>query len=171
MSPVKKPIEEKSPLVSPRERQLLDELNRLKAAKTKLTVNGFCKHVGYANRSALRHFSVLRRELNLYIAQSAPPGKASTPSTVKYLEVQIERLNRENDRLKRKVRIIPTLNAKIERLATQAKRDSHKKKQLRAMLSTVVALLSGSEFAKARELSAKLEQQARALLDEDPEPA
>lgn len=168
MSRAKKPIEEQSPIVSPRERQLLDELERLKAAKTRLTVIGFCKHVGYANKSALRHFPVLRRELSLYVTEFARPGnKGSTPLAIKYFETQIERQNRLIDRLRREAKKVSKLKARIAAMETKAKQDSNEKGQLRGMLSTVIAFLSNSDLAKARDLSNRLEIQANALLEED----
>jgi len=146
----------------------LDELERLKAAKTKLTVISFCKHVGYANKSALRRFLVLRRELTLYTAEFAGSNqKRIPPSALKYFEVQIERQNRIIDRLKGKVSLIPKLNAKIAKLDSKAKSDAEEKRKLRGMLSTVIALLSGSDFAKARDLSTRLERLVSGLLEED----
>lgn len=169
MSRPKKPIENESPIVSPRERQLLDKLDEFKIAKTRLTIISFCKHVGYANKSALRHFPVLRRELGLYVAQFARPGhQGSVPSASKYFEVQIERQSRVINRLRREAKKVPKLYAKVAKLETQSKQDSNDKKQLRGMLSTLIAFLSGSDLAKARDLSARLKKQAEALLEEDP---
>jgi len=169
MSRAKKPIEAQPPMVSPRERQLLDKLELLKAAKTRLTVIGFCKHVGYANKSALRHFPVLRHELGLYVAQCGRPGnQKAAPSAIKYLEVQIERQNRVIDRLRLAAKKVPKLKTQIALLEAQATQDSNDKKQLRAMLSTLIAFLSGSDLAKARDLSDRLEKQATALLGENP---
>jgi len=146
----------------------LDELERLIAAKTRLTVIGFCRHVGYANKSALRHFPVLRRRLSLYVAQFTRPGnRASAPSASTYLEVQIERQSRLINRLRREAKKVPKLNAQIAKLETQADQDSNDKQRLRGMLSTIIALLSGSDFAKARDLSARLEKQVNALLEEE----
>lgn len=168
MSRTKKPIENQSPIVSPRERQLLDKLADLKRTNTMTTVNGFCKDEGYANKSALRHFPVLRRELSLYVAQFAKPGhKRSAPSTAKFYEVQLERQNLIIARLKQRVKTIPELKTKIATLKAKAKQDSDEKTQLRGMLSTVIAFLSGSDLAKARDLSERLEKQAKELLEDE----
>lgn len=168
MGRTKKPTEHQPPIVSPRERELLDELNLIKRAKLKITVDGFCNRVGYANKSALRHFPVLRRELSLYIAQFSRPGqKREAPLATKYFEAQIARQGLAINRLKRQAKTIPTLKAKIALLETKAKQDSEERKQLRGMLSTVIAFLSGSDFAKARDLSAKLETLVKELLKED----
>jgi hypothetical protein len=167
MSRTKKPTGNQQPIVSPRERELLDELDLIKRANLKITVIGFCKRVGYANKSALRHFPVLRRELSLYIAQfSKPEQKRQAPSGAKYFETQIARQNLAIDRLRRQVKTIPTLKAKVAMLETKAKQDSEDKRQLRGMLSTVIAFLSGSDFAKARDLSERLEKQAKELLED-----
>jgi hypothetical protein len=169
MGRTKKPLENQPPIVSPREKELLDKLDLIKQAKQKITVIGFCKYVGYANKSALRHFPVLRRELSLYVAQFSRPGqKREAPLATKYFEAQIARQGLAINRLKRQAKTIPTLKAKIALLETKAKQDSEEKKQLRGMLSTVIAFLSGSDFAKARDLSERLEKLVTALLEEDP---
>ena len=168
MARTKKSTRVPTPLVGPRERELLDDLELLKREVKRITVAAFAKRNGYANKSALRHFPVLRRELSLYVAQfSAPSQRPDAPLAVKYLESQIERQNRVIERLKRQVKANPQLEAKIAKLEQKAKEDSNQKKILRGMLSTVVAFLSSSDFAKARDLSAKLEKQANALLRED----
>jgi hypothetical protein len=69
--------------------------------------------------------------------------------------------------LERKVSSIPHLKAKISQLEIRTKEDALEKKQLRGMLSTVIALLSGSDFAKARDLSDRLRKQVMRLLDRD----
>jgi hypothetical protein len=94
-------------------------------------------------------------------------NNANSPSGRRYFEVQMERQNRVIDRLERKVSSIPHLKAKISRLETKTKEDALEKKQLRGMLSTVIALLSGSDFAKARDLSDRLREQVMRLLDKD----
>jgi hypothetical protein len=168
MGRAKNPIKNHSPIVSPREGQLLDKLDEFKASNTRLTVVSFCRHVGYANKSALRHFPVLRKELSLYIAQFPQSGiKADNPSAIKYFEIQVERQSRIIDRLKREAKKVPRLKTQIVVLKTQAKQESNDKRRLRGMLSTVIAFLTGSDFAKARDLSARLEKQARELLEDD----
>jgi hypothetical protein len=156
-----------TPLVSRRERELLDDLALLKRQGTRITVTGFAKRNGYANKSALRHFPVLRRELSLYVAQPSAAGqRREVPLAVKYLESQIERQNRVIDRLKRQVKAIPQLKAKISKLEQKAREDSNQKKRFRGMLSTVIAFLSGSDFAKARDLSEELERKVQFLLEQ-----
>jgi len=153
--------------VSPRERELLDDLELIKREGIIITVAGFAKRNGYANKSALRHFPVLRRELSLYVAQfSAPSQRRDVPLAVKYLESQIERQNRVIDRLKRQIKVIPQLKSKIAELEQQEKEYSKQENVLRGMLSTVISFLSESDFAKARDLSARLEEQAKALLED-----
>lgn len=140
MSPAKKTIKNQPPIVSPRERQLLDKLDGFKASKTRLTVVSFCQHVGYANKSALRHFPVLKQELSLYVSQFAQPGiKSANPSVVKYFKVQIERKDRVIDRLRREGKKVPKLKAQVVSLETQAKQDANDKRRLRGMLSTVIS--------------------------------
>jgi hypothetical protein len=167
MSRANKTTKQQSPIVSPRERQLLDELERFIAAKTKLTVIGFCRHVGYANKSALRHFPVLRQQLSLYVAQCRPRNSGGSPLASRYFEVQIERQSRLIDRLRREAKKVPKLKAQMAKLETQQKQDSNDKKQLRGMVSTLVAFISGSDLAKARDLTSRLENQANALLVDD----
>jgi hypothetical protein len=163
----KKPSRTRSPIVGRRETELLNELEVLKNSNTRITVLGFCKRVGYANKSALRHFPVLRRELSLYVAQFAPHQKSAAPFEIRYFEVQIERQNRLIDRLRHKVREIPELKAKITRLNSNAKEDAHENKRLRGMLSTVIALLSSSDFAKAGDLSIRLQKEVERLLENE----
>jgi len=163
----KKPSRTRSPIVGRRETELLTELEVLKSSNTRVTVLGFCKRVGYANKSALRHFPVLRRELSLYVSQFAPPQKRAAPSGIRYFEVQIERQNRLIDRLRNKAREIPELKAKITKLVAKAKEEGDEKERLRGMLSTVIALLSGSDFAKASDLSIRLQKEVERLLDNE----
>lgn len=159
---------DQQPRVSQREQELLDELEVIKRGKKRITVIGFCKSQGYANKSALRHFPVLKRELSLYVAQFARPGsKGSTPSPVRYLEVQVERLNRELIRFQREVKEIPKLKEESKTLRKKLKQSADDKRRLQGMVSTLIAFLSGSDLAKARDLSTRLENQARSLLEED----
>lgn len=168
MARAKKSRRAQTPLVGPRERELLDDLGLIKREGIRITVAGFAKRNGYANKSALRHFPVLRRELSLYVAQfSAPTQRRDAPLAVKYLESQIERRNRVIERLKGQVKKTAQLKAKFAKLEQKAREDSNQKKILRGMLSTIIAFLSSSDFAKARDLSAKLEKQAKTLLRED----
>jgi len=156
------------PIVSRRERELLDNLALLKSQGKKTTIVGFAKDNGYANKSGLRHFPVLRRELSDYVAQcSMLPNKRQNSLTVKYLESQIQRQAREIDRLKIRTKNISQLKAKIAKLETEKKEGAHQKKLLRGMLSTVISFLSSSDFAKARDLSARIEEQAKQFLEED----
>lgn len=167
MSRAKKTTKQQPPIVSPRERQLLDELERLIASKTKLTVIGFCRHVGYANKSALRHFPVLRQQLSLYVAEYRLGNRGSIPLASRYFEVQIERQSRMINRLRREAKEVPKLKAQIAKLETRRKQDSDDKKQLRGMVSTLIAFISSSDLAKAQDLSSRLENQANALLVDD----
>src|SRR5258708_3484024 len=156
------------PIVSRRERELLNNLALLKSQGKKITIIGFARDNGYANKSALRHFPVLRQELSEYVAQcSLTPQKQQTSFKVKYLESQIERQSREIDRLKKKTKTISSLKARIAKLETEKKEDAKNKKLLRGMLSTVISFLSSSDFAKARDLSARLEEQAKGLLEDE----
>lgn len=157
-------------IVSRRERELLDNLALLKSQGKKITIIGFARNNGYANKSALRHFPVLRQELSEYVAQrSLTPQKQQTSIKVKYLESQIERQSREIERLKKKIKTIPSLKARIAKLEGDKKHEAGQKKLLRGMLSTVISFLSSSDFAKARELSERLEKQAKALVEDDQE--
>ena len=156
----------RSPIVGPREKELLDRLEAIKSSRIRVTTLEFCKHVGYANKSALRHFPVLKRELSLYIAQFAG-RRENPPSITRYFEVQMERQNQVIDRLKTKVSTIPKLKAKIFKLEAKEKVHAEAKKRLRGMLSSVVALLSGSDFAKARDLHNRLEKEVNVILDEE----
>jgi hypothetical protein len=156
------------PPVSRRERELLDNLALLKSQGKKTTVVAFARDNGYANKSALRHFPVLRRELSEYVAQcSATPQSPPGSLKAKYVNAQIERQAREIERLKKQTKAIPPLKARIAKLESDKKHDAHQKKLLRGMLSTVISFLSSSDFAKARDLSARLEMQAKALKEDN----
>ncbi|HEX5701892.1 MAG TPA: hypothetical protein VFX97_01580 [Pyrinomonadaceae bacterium] len=156
-----------APIVSAREQQLLDDFQLLKSQGEKVTIAGFARRNGYANKSALRHFPVLRRELSDYVARfSAASQKRQGSLEIKFLESQIERQSRKIERLETQVKTIPQLKARIVRLEAGKEEDSRKKRLLRAMLSTVISFLSSSDFAKARDLSARLEKQAKALMED-----
>lgn len=155
-------------MVSPRERELLDKLEIIRRNNKKITVVGFCNSVGYANKSALRHFPVLKQELSLYVAQFARPGnKGSAPSAVRHLEVQVKRLNREVGQLKRELEEIPILKAQVAKQKEELKQCSDDKRRLQGMISTLIVFLSDSDLAKARDLSSRLEKHAKALLEEE----
>ncbi len=103
----------------------------------------------------------------MYVAQLAPHQKSAAPFEIRYFQVQIERQNRLIDRLRNKVSEIPELKAKITKLVTKATEDGDEKERLRGMLSTVIALLSGSDFAKAKDLSIRLQKEAERLLENE----
>jgi hypothetical protein len=156
------------PIVTPREQKLLDELEKLRRSKKRITVNGFCELVGYANKSALRHFPVLKRELGLYVAQVNPISKKkSQPSAVRYLEVQIERLQRECDRQLRELAEIPKLKTQMATLREELKHSRNIDRQLRAMISTLIGFFSSNDLTKARDISKRLEKLAKAALEDD----
>jgi len=156
-----------SPIVSRRERELLDNLELLKNQGKKTTIAGFARDNGYANKSALRHFPVLRRELSDYVGRcsSRPPRTRQDSLKLKYLESQLERQCREDERFKKQTKTIPQLRAKIAKLEAEKKQDTRQIRLLRGMLSTCISFLSGSDFAKARNLSERLEKQAQELID------
>lgn len=156
------------PIVTPRERDLLNKLEILRRSKKKVTVNGFCKLVGYANKSALRHFPVLKRELSLYVAQFKPvSGNKSQPSAVRYLKVQVERLQRKCDRQSEELAEIPQLKKQVATLREGLKHSRGIIRQLRAMISTLIGFFSSNDLTKARDISNRLEKLARTALEDD----
>lgn len=156
------------PIVGKRERELLDNLALQKSQGKKITIAGFARDNGYANKSALRHYPVLRHELSEYVAQCSATSQSPQGSLkAKYVNAQIERQAREIERLKKQTKAIPPLKARIAKLESDKKHDAHQKKLLRGMLSTVISFLSSSDFAKARDLSERLEEQAKALLEDE----
>ncbi len=157
-----------SPIVSPRERELLDELEKLRRSNTKITVEGFSVLVGYANKSALRHFPVLKRALGLYIAQfSTVSGKKSQPSAVRYLEVQIERLQRKCERQTKELTAIPELKEQVATLQEELKNSRGIISQLRAMVSTLINFFSNNDLIRAVDISNRLEKLAKTTLEKD----
>ena len=154
--------------VSRREQELLDKLEVIQRDRKRVTVTSFCKLVGYANKSALRHFPVLRRELGLYVAQLNPAGKrGSQTSAVRHLEVQIERLQRECDRQARQLTKIPELEKQISKLRAELKHSQSIIGRLRAMISTLISFFSNNDLSKARDISNRLEKLAKASIEED----
>lgn len=157
-----------APIVSRREQELLDKLEIIRRNKKRITVDSFCKHVGYANKSALRHFPVLRRELGLYIEQFRPTGrKGSQPSAVRYLEVQVERLQSKCDRQARELTEISGLKEQIATLREELKQSRGFVSQLRAIISTLISFFSDNDLTKARDISNRLEKLARAYLEKN----
>jgi hypothetical protein len=158
------------PILSRRERELLDNLAVLKSQGKKTTVVEFARDNGYANKSALRHFPVLRQELSEYVTQcSRTHQKQPRSLRAKYLESQLERQSREIERLKKQTKTIAPLKAKVAKLENEKNEDRRQKRVLRGMLGTVISFLSSSEFATARDLSARIEKQAKALIEDEPE--
>lgn len=138
----------------------------MKSQGERITVAGFARRNGYANKSALRHFKILRRELSEYVAQFSPNPRSREDSLkVKFLESQNERQSREIERLKKQVKTIPGLKEKIAILDSGRKDDAKQNKLLRGMLSTVISFISNSDFAMARKLSARLEELAKDLIE------
>jgi hypothetical protein len=157
-----------APIVSRREQELLDELEVIRRNKIKITVNSFCIRVGYANKSALRHFPVLKRELGLYIAQfGTVGGKGSQPSAVRYLEVQVERLQRKCDRQARRLTQISELKRQIASLQEELKQSRGIISQFRAMISTLISFFSDNDLTRARDISNRLKKLARACLEKN----
>jgi len=155
-----------NPIVSPRERELLDVLEQLRRTNTKITVEGFSVLVGYANKSALRHFPVLKRELSLYIAQFSPVrGKKSQPSAVRYLEVQIERLQRKCEHQTQELTKMPELEKQIATLQEELKHSHAIIRQLRAMISTLINFFSNNDLTRALDISNQLEKLARSTVE------
>jgi hypothetical protein len=155
-------------IVTRREQELLDQLEIIRRNKKRVTVIGFCKLMGYANKSALRHFPVLKSELSLYLAQfDKPRTKRLSPSAVRLLEVQVERMNRELTRFKSEVGTIPKLKVQAAKLKQELKQSFNDKMRLQGMISTLISFLSNSDLAKANDLSVRLEEQARELLSEE----
>ena len=144
------------PAVTARERELLAELEICKRRGEKLTVIGFCKRQGYANKSALRHFPVLRRELGLYIAGGGMSGK-SQPSAVTYLKIQNERLTSKCNSQEEQLKRIPALECKLQAERVKTRNLEAVIRRLLGLLSTVIALIAGSDLAKARDISSRLE--------------
>jgi hypothetical protein len=157
-----------APIVSRREEELLAELELIRRNKKRITVDSFCKHVKYANKSALRHFPVLKRELGLYIAQFRPTGrKGSQPSEVRYLEVQVERLQSKCDRQAQELTEISGLKGQITTLREELKQSRGIISQLRAMISTLVSFFSDNNLPKAHDISNRLEKLAKASSEEN----
>ena len=155
-------------IVSRRERELLEELEKLRRSKTKITIIGFCKLNNYANKSALRHFTVLKRELGLYVAECNSGGKGgSQTSSVRQLEVQINRLRRERDSKAKELEKVPKLKEEITKLREDLKQSRNIIMRLRAMVSTLVAFFSNNDLIRAQDISRQLEKLARTELDQD----
>lgn len=146
----------------------MNDLEILKSQGEKITIAGFARRNGYANKSALRHFQTLLKELRLYLSQySVRDRQQQSQMTIKYLESQLEHQYRLIGRLQTKVKTIPMREAKIAKLELGAKKADQQIKLLRGMLSTCISFLSDSDFAKARELSERLEKQAKALIEDE----
>jgi hypothetical protein len=154
------------PIVGRREQALLDQLSLIQEAGKRITVSSFCKQAGYANKSALRHFPVLKQALRAYVSRSGNHDNQQHPSTIRYLEVQIDRHTRNYSRLQEKVKQIPVLKAQIVALQKDLKKSDQEKRRLQGMISTLIAFLSGSDLAKARDLSDRLAKRANELLDD-----
>ena len=145
----------------------MNDLELLKRQGQKITIAGFARRNGYANKSALRHFQILLKELRLYVAKfSVRVHERQSQMNIRYLESQLQHQNRLIARLQTKVKTIPERDAKIATLEQTAKKDDRDKKVLRGMLSTCISFLSNSDFAKARDLSSRLEKQAKRLIED-----
>ena len=149
------------PQISRRESELLEKLESIQRCGEEITITEFCKREGYANKSALRHFPVLKRELDLYVGRFRKNGDKSSPSAVRFLEIQNERLNRRCEDQEKDLAKIPELEAKVKGLEGTVKDIRRVEGELRGMISTLIAHFSSNDLSRAKEISAKLEELAK----------
>jgi hypothetical protein len=121
-------------VISRREGELLNELEAIRRRGEKITKAEFCRRAGYANKSALRHFPVARRELDLYVGSFGNTGGKNTPSTIRLLLQENKHLTRTYEKQEQEIRKIPILEAKVEELNAEIKRKDHISARLRGMV-------------------------------------
>jgi hypothetical protein len=152
--------------VTPRERELLNMLEVMRREGKHTTIVGFARAAGYANKSALRHFPILKKELADYVEKHASPvGTRSRTSSVRALETQVERLERELERREKKLKRIPILEDKLAALEKEKTYLQAEQVVLRGMLSTLVAFMAENNLETARLIESRLLESATALIN------
>lgn len=148
-----------------REGELLNELEIIKRRGEEITKAEFCRRMGYANKSALRHFPILRQELDLYVGGFGKAEGKSSPSTVRLLEQKIETLTRTCEKQEKDLARIPELESEVGKLNTELAESDNRERQLRGFVSTLIAHFSSNDLTRAREISAQLELLGKTILD------
>jgi hypothetical protein len=154
--------------VTPREQELLNRLEVIRRTRERITIIGFARLVGYANKSALRHFPVLKKELADYVEQVTPHGNTrGRTSSVKALEAQVERLERELRRRDKQLERIPILEGKVAALEQEKTLSQNERATLRGMISTLLAFIAENKIESAAFIEARLVALAASLIDDE----
>ncbi|MCA1618444.1 MAG: hypothetical protein LC795_03845 [Acidobacteria bacterium] len=154
--------------VTPREQELLNMLEVKRRTRERITITGFALEAGYANKSALRHFPILKKELADYVEQFTPhAGARGRTSSVRSLEVQVERLGRELGRREEELKRIPILEGKAAILEQEKTILQAEKSTLRGMLSTLLAFITENNIESAMLIEGRLVALATALISGD----
>lgn len=155
--------------VTRRERELLKKLETIRLQRKKITKAGFCREMGYANKSALRHFPILMRELDLYVCSFTPKGGRSSPSPIRLLQKENERLVRRCEQQQKEMERIPILEDRVAKLTAEIKRRDNLLARFRGMISALIAHFVGKDLTGAQEISAQLKDLATAVMTETDE--
>jgi len=160
---------ENATVIAGREAELLKKLEAIRRRGEKITKAEFCRKVGYANKSALRHFPVLRRELDLYVGSFNKQGSKNSPSTIRLLLLENKHLTRTCEKQEQEIRKIPVLEEKVVELTAEIKRRGNISARLRGMVSALISHFIGHDLTGAREISAQLEELTKSILAETEE--
>ena len=142
--------------MSRREQELLQQLEVIRRSGERITITEFARRAGYRNKSALRHFRVLKRELHRILVQEAGRRGLSAPSDVRELQEKLERSERTAREQARQLERIPELEAKIGQLRGRCERLRHENGQLRMMVSALAAHVVQRSEIPARAIEAEL---------------
>jgi hypothetical protein len=152
--------------VTPREQELLNDLEAIRRTGKRITIVGFAKKVGYANKSALRHFPKLKKELADYVEQFTPNvNTRGQTSSVKALEMQVERLERKLRRSEKQLERIPILEGEVAALEKEKSLSQIELATLRGMISILIAFIAENKIESAVFIEARLTALATALID------
>jgi hypothetical protein len=152
--------------VTPREQELLNLLEITRRARKRITIVGFAEMAGYANKSALRHFPTLKKELADYVEKFTPHASTrGRTSSVRALEVQVERLVRELSRREKELERIPILEGKVTTLEQEKTLLLAGQATLRGMLTTLLAFITENNIESAAYIETRLVALTTALIN------
>ena len=152
--------------ITPREQELLNLLEVIRRAGERITITGFARRAEYSNKSALRHFPTLKKELADYVEQFTPHASTrGRTSSFRALEAQVERLERELRRREKQLERIPTLEGKVTTLEQEKTLLLARQAALRGMLSTVLAFMTENHIESAANIETRLVALATTLIN------
>lgn len=152
------------------EAKLLKLLETRRRKGERFTIAQFVRDAGYANRSALRRFPTLKKELYDYCVSQHGVRGLPKPSEWKALEHHNKQLRLEADALERRLDELPRVQERLMSTVQEAVRLKAENGALRALVSAVVSHMAQRNLRDASELEDMLRGVALQLVPEAGQP-